>query len=98
MIGRRITFRCRWKPAFKVRPDAAADLPKIAAAFGEPFGDSSALPTYYLARETRQHVKVALSGDGGDELFGGYDRYREMAVSQKLGAAVTPCPWKLVGR
>jgi asparagine synthase (glutamine-hydrolysing) len=63
---------------FTVRPDAAADLPKLANVFGEPFGDSSALPTHYLARETRAHVKVALSGDGGDELFGGYDRYRAM--------------------
>src|SRR5437588_452451 len=70
--------------AFTVRPDAAADLPKIAAAFGEPFGDSSALPTYYLARETRAHVKVALSGDGGDELFGGYDRYRAMAIGERM--------------
>jgi asparagine synthase (glutamine-hydrolysing) len=69
---------------FKVRPDAAADLPKLAAAFGEPFGDSSALPTHYLARETRQHVKVALSGDGGDELFGGYDRYRAMSHERHL--------------
>ena len=63
---------------FTVRPDAAGDLPKLANVFGEPFGDSSALPTHYLARETRRHVKVALSGDGGDELFGGYDRYRAM--------------------
>jgi asparagine synthase (glutamine-hydrolysing) len=63
---------------FTVRPDAAADLPKLASVFGEPFGDSSALPTHYLARETRRYVKVALSGDGGDELFGGYDRYRAM--------------------
>jgi asparagine synthase (glutamine-hydrolysing) len=63
---------------FTVRPDAAADLPRLANVFGEPFGDSSALPTHYLARETRAHVKVALSGDGGDELFGGYDRYRAM--------------------
>ena len=45
---------------FRVKPDAAEDLPKLAAAFGEPFGDSSALPTHYLARETRRFVKVAL--------------------------------------
>ncbi len=82
--------------AFTVRPDAAADLPAIAAAFGEPFGDSSALPSYYLARETRAHVKVALSGDGGDELFGGYDRYRAMAFSQKLRRIFSPYPWKLI--
>jgi asparagine synthase (glutamine-hydrolysing) len=69
---------------FWVRPDAAADLPKLAAVFGEPFGDSSALPTHYLARETRQHVKVALSGDGGDELFGGYDRYRALQLARRL--------------
>ncbi|MDP9174724.1 MAG: asparagine synthase (glutamine-hydrolyzing) [Planctomycetota bacterium] len=67
---------------FIVKPDAASDLPKLATVFGEPFGDSSALPTHYLSRETRQHVKVALSGDGGDELFGGYDRYRAMAFGR----------------
>ena len=69
---------------FIVTPNAADDLPKLAAMFGEPFGDSSALPTHYLSRETRQHVKVALSGDGGDELFGGYDRYRAMALAQRI--------------
>jgi asparagine synthase (glutamine-hydrolysing) len=58
----------------------------LAAVFGEPFGDSSALPTHYLARETRKFVKVALSGDGGDEMFGGYDRYRAMALGEKVGA------------
>jgi asparagine synthase (glutamine-hydrolysing) len=69
---------------FRVRPDAVEDLPKLAAVFGEPFADSSALPTHYLARETRRHVKVALSGDGGDELFGGYDRYRAMRMGERL--------------
>jgi asparagine synthase (glutamine-hydrolysing) len=72
---------------FIVRPDAAADLPKLAKVFGEPFGDSSALPTHYLSRETRRHVKVALSGDGGDELFGGYDRYRAMRLATRLPGA-----------
>ena len=47
----------------------------IADWFDEPFGDSSQLPTYLVARETRKHVKVALSGDGGDEVFGGYPKY-----------------------
>jgi asparagine synthase (glutamine-hydrolysing) len=69
---------------FQVSPDAAADLPKLAEVFGEPFGDSSALPTMYLSRQTRGHVKVALGGDGADELFGGYERYRAMSIGQKL--------------
>jgi asparagine synthase (glutamine-hydrolysing) len=81
---------------FHVRPAACEDLPKIAAAFAEPFADSSALPTYYLSRETRRHVKVALSGDGGDELFGGYDRYRAMRISSLARALTTPLPWKLL--
>ncbi|HEX8522873.1 MAG TPA: asparagine synthase (glutamine-hydrolyzing) [Tepidisphaeraceae bacterium] len=63
---------------FVVQPDAVHDLPILARTMGEPFGDSSALPTHYLSRETRRHVTVALSGDGGDELFAGYDRYRAM--------------------
>jgi asparagine synthase (glutamine-hydrolysing) len=70
---------------FLVRPNAVEDLPALAKVFGEPFADSSALPTHYLSRETKRFVKVALSGDGGDELFGGYDRYRAVAIAQRLG-------------
>jgi asparagine synthase (glutamine-hydrolysing) len=78
---------------FRVRPDAARVLPELAAAFGEPFGDSSALPSYHLAQQTRAHVKVALSGDGGDEVFSGYDRYRALALSRRLRTWLTPVPW-----
>jgi len=60
---------------FIVRPDALAVLPELVWAYGEPYADSSALPTYYVARETRRHVTVALNGDGGDEAFAGYERY-----------------------
>jgi len=63
---------------FTVRADAVKDLEKIVFYLDEPFADSSALPTYYLAAMTRRHVTVALNGDGGDEVFGGYERYYGM--------------------
>jgi asparagine synthase (glutamine-hydrolysing) len=65
---------------FVVRPQAANVLPKLVEHYGEPYADSSALPTYYLARLTREHVTVALNGDGGDELFAGYDRYKLLGL------------------
>ncbi len=61
-------------------PDAMDMLPEIAARLDEPNGDSSCLPTLLLSRFTRQFVTVALSGDGGDELFGGYGRYKDTLI------------------
>lgn len=58
-----------------VKPNAAEVLPLLVRHYNEPFADSSALPTYYVSKMTRKHVTVALSGDGGDESFAGYDNY-----------------------
>jgi asparagine synthase (glutamine-hydrolysing) len=58
-----------------VRPNALEVLPTLVRHYGEPYADSSAIPTYYVAKLTRQHVTVALNGDGGDECFAGYERY-----------------------
>lgn len=69
---------------FVVRMDAIETLPQLARAYDEPFGDSSALPTYHVARLTREHVTVALSGDGGDEAFGGYERYAANIIASRL--------------
>ncbi|HEX9780860.1 MAG TPA: asparagine synthase (glutamine-hydrolyzing) [bacterium] len=67
---------------FIVRPDAAALLPRVAWQMDEPFADSSALITLLIAREARRHVTVALTGIGGDEVFGGYPRYLGLRVAE----------------
>ncbi|HWS87124.1 MAG TPA: asparagine synthase (glutamine-hydrolyzing) [Pyrinomonadaceae bacterium] len=68
---------------FVVRPDALEVLPTLVEHYGEPYADSSAIPTYYVARETRRHVTVALNGDGGDEAFAGYERHAAMQLAER---------------
>ena len=86
---------------FVVRPDALGILDRIIWHFDEPFADSSAIPTWYVSEMARQHVTVVLSGDGGDELFGGYDRYLphpRVASFDRLvpgvGRAIAAAAWR----
>ncbi len=68
-----------------LRPDAVELFPKLVEAFDEPFGDSSALPTYLVSELAASEVKVALSGEGGDELFGGYYTYVADLLAPRIG-------------
>jgi asparagine synthase (glutamine-hydrolysing) len=67
-----------------VKPKALEALPRLVWHFDEPFADASAIPTYYVAKITREHVTVALSGDGGDENFAGYRRYARAAALAEM--------------
>ncbi len=69
---------------FVVEADAISILDDLVEHFGEPFADSSAIPTYYVSKITSDYVKVALSGDGGDEAFWGYDRYKAFYLSENF--------------
>jgi|SaaInlV_120m_DNA_3_1039746.scaffolds.fasta_scaffold00273_21 asparagine synthase (glutamine-hydrolysing) len=75
---------------FRIREDDALDIiPELASIYGEPFADSSQIPTLLLCREARKHVTVALTGDGGDEIFGGYNRH---VLAPKLWGRVSKMP------
>jgi len=68
---------------FFVRPELVSVLPQLVWAFDEPFADASMLPTYYVSKLAREHVTVVLTGDGGDEIFGGYKHYqRELSINR----------------
>jgi asparagine synthase (glutamine-hydrolysing) len=84
--ARRIAERCGTDHhEHIVRPDALEVLPLLVKHYGEPFADSSAIPTFYVSQITRQNVTVALNGDGGDESFAGYDRYWGNALAARVG-------------
>jgi asparagine synthase (glutamine-hydrolysing) len=74
---------------FVVTPDIKDLLPKLVACFDQPFADSSAIPNYYVSQMTRQHVTVALSGLGGDEIGGGYERHLGMLWAELFGKLPT---------
>ncbi|MFH1902570.1 MAG: asparagine synthase (glutamine-hydrolyzing), partial [Candidatus Omnitrophota bacterium] len=82
---------------FMVRPDIVAILPEMVKHYNEPFGDNSAIPTYYLCAETKKMVTVALSGDGGDENFAGYPRYRQALTLEKFRPVLSRIPKSLAG-
>jgi len=77
----------RWETdhhEFIVEPDALSILPKLVRHYGEPYADSSAIPTFYVTQMTRRHVTVALNGDGGDESFAGYERYLANHLAERM--------------
>ena len=89
---------------FKVSPEGLTLIPKLSVHFGEPFADSSAIPTYYVSKIARSHVKMVLTGDGGDEMFAGYRSYSYLLDAMLSGnivpasAAMQAQSWKTRAR
>jgi len=81
--------------------DAQDVIPKLASVYGEPFADSSQIPTYLISAFARGEIKVALSGDGGDELFGGYNRYLGLASAwqrlERMGPSLRAMAGEMLG-
>jgi len=77
---------------FIVKPDVISILPKLVYHYNEPFGDSSMIPTYYVARETKRYVTVALNGDGGDENLAGYTRYWQTKLLERIDRTFASLP------
>ena len=75
---------------FEVQPRAIEMLPTMVKHYGEPYADSSAIPSFYLAKLTRQHVTVALNGDGGDESFAGYGWHLGSRLAERWQRVPSP--------
>ena len=90
IVSRRFKTRHR---EIRIAPDSGSLLPKLAAHFGEPFADPAAIPMWELARGARESVKSVLSGDGGDECFGGYMRYRAIRLLKRLRKLPAAIRW-----
>ena len=82
---------------FKVGPQSVDLLDRLVGAYDEPFGDSSAIPTYLVSELAREHVTVALTGDGGDEIFCGYKRFRAMELANAVPAWVAAGAGSILG-
>jgi len=82
---------------FTVRPKALDILALLVERYGEPYADSSCIPTYYVSKQTREYVTVALNGDGGDELFAGYERYQAM-IAAEIYQKLPDIPKKIISR
>jgi asparagine synthase (glutamine-hydrolysing) len=84
-----------------VEPDVAEVLPRLASAFDEPLGDEAALPQFLVSELARRHVTVALTGDGGDEAFAGYERYAAVGLARRIavpGAGLAARTFRWAGR